>query len=48
MAIQLQVTDVVVKKHFKEDLKQLYPEWLLMRNSVLIPTVKIKMNVVAL
>jgi hypothetical protein len=48
MTSQLQVLDVVVNKLFKDHLKQLYSEWLLAGDHILMPTGKIKKPSVAL
>jgi hypothetical protein len=48
MTSQLHVLDVVVNKHFKDHLKQLYSEWLLAGDHILTPTGKIKKPSVAL
>jgi hypothetical protein len=45
---QLRFLDVVVKKPFKDYLKQLYSEWLLAGDHILTPTGKIKKCSIAL
>jgi hypothetical protein len=48
MTYQLQVSDVVLNKPFKDHLKQLHSEWFLARDHILTPTGKIKKPSVAL
>jgi hypothetical protein len=48
MNSQLRFLDAVVKKPFKDYLKQLYSEWLLAGDHILTPTGKIKKCSVAL
>jgi hypothetical protein len=48
MTSQLQVLDVVVNKLFKDHLEQLYSEWLLAGDRILMPTGKINKPSVAL